>query len=297
MEKFKYSDFLKEKKKYTDISNKFLISAESCQSSNESLIDFIYGAFSKIVDFLTGFRELFFSFSNRNFQDINIYIRDVEKNKTKLNSLLTKKPTIYAALQDKEVPYIEGCNTDLLTLSAKLLKINQSLDGTLETVLNYLDKIVSLSMGNKEWQESNKLVNDKEFVIIAKLNKELDTFFKETMDINKNNDTSILRNIIPNVNSLKLSADNITQCDKYAGLKHIRRFNDEATNIKNKIDILIDQIKDKELTISSVKLKYLAEVLGMSANILTNYSGITSLTIEAAKTFTVIVKIMEEYKI
>lgn len=297
MENFKYSDFLLEKEQNITLSKKFLTATESCQSSNEAVMDFIYSAFSKIGEFLTGFRELFFIFSNRNFQDVNVYIRDVENYKSKLNSILSKKPNIYAYLQNTDVPYIEGCTVDILTLTSNLLKANQSLDGKLEESLVYLDKIISLSLGNAEWQESNKLVRDKEFADMVKLNNDLETFFKNTMSINKNKDMSLLKNIIPNINSLKLAADNISDCKNYAGLKHVRKFNDEASNIKNKIDIFIDQIKSKELVISGVKLKYLADVLDISAKILTNYSGITGLTIEAAKTYVSIVKIMEDYKI
>lgn len=238
--------------------------------------------------------DFFYEFSEKNNEVVNIYVKDIKDQTKKLESLYKKDNTIYVVHREDEVPYIEGCKKDLLTLSHDLLKLNQSLDKRVSKMFDYVDKVLSLTMSNKEYQTSKKPIHDPEFIDMNKLNKELQEFFQSTMDMNFRKDNRTLGEIIPNFKSLQTTVDNIVKTSSYTTLKDLRKFNEDTQDIKSKVDHLLLVLEDGVTVIETSRLKHLNNVLEVSGSISTYISGLTTLFIDCCKTLSSIVRILDE---
>lgn len=237
--------------------------------------------------------DFFYEFSEKNNEVVNIYVKDIKDQTKKLESLYKKDNTIYVVHREDEVPYIEGCKKDLLTLSQDLLKLNQSLDKRVSKMFDYVDKVLSLTISNKEYQTSKKPIHDPEFIDMNKLNKELQEFFQSTMDMNFRKDNRTLGDVIPNFKSLQTAVDNIVKTSSYTTLKDLRKFNEDTQDIKNKVDHLLLVLEDGVTVIETSRLKHLNSVLEVSGSISTYISGLTTLFIDCCKTLSSIVRILD----
>lgn len=286
----------------TNLMNNLEYSQEGLQeifqgtfNAGNTIIHGIHSGLQTYKSIMERIGNFFYEFSEKNNEVINIYVKDIKDQTKKLDQLYKKDNTIYVGHREEEVPYIEGCKKDLLTLSQDLLKLNQSLDKKVGKMFDYVDKVISLTMSNKEYQTSKKPIHDQEFIDMNKLNKELQEFFQSTMDNNFRKDTRTLGEVIPNFKSLQTAVDNIVKTSSYTTLKDLRKFNEDTQDIKNKVDHLLLVLEDGETVIETSRLKHLNSVLEVSGSISTYVSGLITLFIDCCKTVSSIVRILDEY--
>ena len=291
METFTYKDLLKDLENNKKVLSPYKEAFEGIDS-NEGLKDFIYGVFDTFDNILTGVSNLFLDFANRNFHSVNIYIRELEDKKKELQKVVNGDPKSFLKIENEVIGYIDGCVVDINTLASELLKGNKLISSDYLKALEYTNKIISMTIGDLEYRQSNRPVKDKEYGMMLNLKNDLEKIIKKCFDANKYKDNAKVKDICGSVSNLTKAMSDLQECSKLSALKDIKKFIAEHKESAEKIELIIEQVKNEELDINHNKMKYLGEVVETMANITTYYSAITGNVIEAIKTCNSIIYVL-----
>lgn len=284
---------LKQHEINSKLTQDLIVALENCGDSYEDFKSFFTNGLGTFSKMMTKIGDFFYKFSEGNNSEINIYCKQMKGYAKDLEKLHKGNPLLFTTYGGTTVPYIEGCTKDLYTLSNDLIKVNQLLEHKMEKIFTYVNKVLSLTISNREYQTSKKPIHDSELADMVKLNKDLEAFFKSSMSVNQRRDSLPLSEIVPNFKSLQEAVENIIKTANYTTLKDIRGFNEETQDIKKNTDYLLEVLDEGSTVIEISRIQYLSKVLDITGSICTYVSGITTLYMDMCKTVIAITKILK----
>lgn len=293
MDNYNTLQALKEHELNCKLTKDLIVALENCGDSYEDFKSFFTNGLGTFSRMMKGIGDFFYRFSERNNSDINIYAKQLQKYSKDLEKIQRANPILLTTHGATIVPYIEGCTKDLFTLSKDLLVVNQALESKMEKIFTYVNKVLSLTISNKEYQTSKKPIHDSELTDMVKLNKQLEDFFKSTMSINQRKDSLPISEIVPNFKTLQESISNIVRVSNYTTLKDLRGFNEETQDIKKNTDYLLEVLDEGGTVIEISRIQYLSKVLDITGSICSYVSGIVTLYIDMCKTIIGITKVLK----
>ena len=252
--------------------------------SNEDLLHYLRMGLNRIGHSIDKLGDVFFHFANRNTEDVNIYLRDLEESKKTIENVLRRDEEAFAYIQDMDCPYIEGVKVPLKELCDKLAKLNVNMDARMEEAMNFIQRMAIMFATSNEFRSSDKPLREAEFPKCQKLEKDFKDFFNDVMDVNQRTDHFLVKNIVKSSKEVKDCIEILSKANNFTALKHIRKIQEMNKDIADKITMFSEDIRESGAKLSSNRLKYLTSVIECGASIVSYYGGMVTLIQDAAKT-------------
>lgn len=205
----------------------------------------------------------------------------------------TKGGEFFKAVGSILVPTIPGIKVDLLTLSTLLSSKTDVLINGVKPILSEIDTYISkinndvdfrMSVAPNDLSKRVKNISDG-------LNKDL----VKIIDTKQVDDKTQLKNLLPNLSSLKTITDNFKSSIIVKDMKLIGEIYDLNLAISTKIDTLIEMLnKGEKVNISKVRLDELCDILKFSSQLITDTSAYIRLTDAGHKILAIIVQKLEK---
>lgn len=265
-------------------------------SSNEDIADYILSIITTIDRWLGSISKVFHSFANRNSKDVHIYIRDLDKVKEKVTKIVNNRPEMYAVMQDKEIAYIKSCKIPLLPLTEKLAKVNSTLMQDINFLFEFVEDVVQSLSSDPSFFGSNRPIRDKRLDRLKDIEDSYTKLIRDIIDPNDLKDTKLFSEIVPNINSIYKSIDNIKSCTRYVSLQDYRKIESRTEDIVRNIEDFVSVAQDKENQYSREAIKFGVGVIRTSGSVISLFAGISDLIIESCKAIYSIGQYMEAYR-
>lgn len=259
----------------------------------------------KVGDFfkskLNSIKEIFNITANEK-QSVNAIAASVTnlnsemKDTFKLSDNVSKKGgTFFSSVESIIVPTIPGINIDFLTLTKELSSKTDIIINDIKPLLSEIDTYLSKLVNDDDFRTSlTPGTLEKKTQTISDL---LNTALTKIIDTKKVDDKTELKNLIPNLSSIKDISNNLQNSVITKDIKLLSTIYDLNSSIANKMDNLITLLqKNPKLYISKVRLDELLSVLKYSSQLVTDVSAYIRLTDAAYKVFSIIVTKLEKIK-
>lgn len=214
----------------------------------------------------------------------------------KLSEDVSKKGgSFFSSVDSIIVPTIPGINVDFLTLTKELSSKTDLIINNVKPLLSEIDTYLSKLNNDEDFRTSiTPGTIDKK---VKEISDSLNVSLTKMIDTKKIDDKTELKNILPNLSSIKDISNNLQNSLITKDLKLLGNIYDLNNNIANKLDNLINLLnKNPKLYISKIRLDEMLNVLKYSSQMITDVSAYIRLTDASYKVFDVIITKLEKIK-
>jgi hypothetical protein len=221
-------------------------------------------------DKLNAISNIFKSNKNRNKEltqnDVNGFVKDLINIDKNINKI--KKNVKFSDIEFIEIPVITGLNQDLYVTSKKLNIGLTLVNDNLINILNRVDEEVSLLLSSKDHALSSR--PNKNNSDIYKVNRDMVNLINDILNKNSLGDTKKIKHLLPSINAIPDIKNILLQSTHVTTYDNIKKIDYKVNMLYNKIDTLYDEIKNKKIIVMKPRLQDLADILEVSAKIITN---------------------------
>ena len=238
--------------------------------SNESVGSFVSGITEFFSNKLASLAELF----NSNIKDrlkfksedkLNAYVVELEK-ELKKTSVFSK--VSYNEIKNLKVPTVVGLNVTYVEAAKIMLPLLDLIKNKSFEYLDQLDVITSKLISSADYRLQTR--PQEEPYEIFKSTETLDKGLKKAFSAKNMNDMDNFGNLFPNTSSVKTTADMLINAGSGITLDNIKELNERIASIVEKVDILVEQTKDKSYEISKIVMANYSGMIEYCSNYVTS---------------------------
>ena len=263
--------------------------------SNEGLIKFVDKIISMVIDTLSKVKNVFYSFTNRNFEEVNVYLRDLKKVKDKYIKLKRKNPDYFSELEQVELAYPEGCKLAFLPLTEILTMLNKTLYANMNFSYDYTNKVLDQIIGSKDFRTSEKPYIDNDLKRFAKIVDDTKKELEKITDADNYTDYTTFSKGFGSDSQYEAGLNNLMALDGKYALSNLKSFLKENKYLSEKTDTIFKMVNRDGNSLAKNKHALLLDVLEQMASFCTYYGATVGWVMEAAKTANVYVETMDKY--
>lgn len=213
-------------------------------------------------------KEISTFFSSKIQGLVNLFSSNVNerlkfKSNDKLNAFVVelkesiKKTSVFSKVQYNEiknlkVPTVIGLNTDLMTATKTISPLLDIIRNNSLEHLDNLDVLTSKIVTDQDFRLKTR--SDPDYFKIEDDVRSLDKGLNKIFNTKNLNDMDSFGNLFNNNNSVKTVAEALVGIGSGITLDNIKDLEERISSITEKINVLIDQLKDKEFELSKVVL-------------------------------------------
>lgn len=226
-----------------------------------------------------------------------VQLKEVLDLENKINSIINSdiKMIDIAKIQ---TPITLGFKTDLVKAS-EFLKIGFNLiDNSLPNMIKEVDELLSKMLSDKNYIKSTRPIKYDE---TWSMNYKLSELLTEIIDENGVKDRTSLENILPNINSFKVTLDNIKMVNNSYDIAKLEKIKKDAKKIAERVTILQNYLNnnpDLQVSVTIIqdfgyKLEYCASTITYAASIIILRQQVIDMLRNASK---LVIKYKEHHK-
>ena len=245
-------NLLKEHNKYMDRTLGLINMVNNM--SNESDSSFLKEISTFFSSKIQGLVNLFSSNVNERLKfksndKLNAFVVEL-KESIKKTSVFSKVQ--YTEIKNLKVPTVIGLNTDLMTATKTISPLLDIIRNNSLEHLDNLDVLTSKIVTDQDFRLKTR--SDPNYFKIEDVVRSLDKGLNKIFNTKNLNDMDSFGNLFSNNNSVKTVAEALVGIGSGITLDNIKELEERISSITEKINVLIDQLKDKEFELSKVVL-------------------------------------------
>ena len=254
-------------------------------SMKNKLTDTIVGLQKKISTRTSGFKGFLYERGTIGL------INDIKKFESSSKKIID--PVSYKDIDIAEVNTIVGLKTDLkdITELTSIYFINLKKDAP--KVLDRLDDIVSMFIGDDGFRKSFKDLTPELKKADKKFNVDLTNELKKRFDITNKEEKTQLHKIVRSNSELKEILSLLVTINKNFTDKDVLKLNKQIDKIYKKIDMLVRMLENENISASKESIENLVLAISITANYITSISNLYYLHTQVMST---ILNIKDVYK-
>lgn len=238
--------------------------------SNESVGSFISGITEFFSSKLSNLSNLFRSNVNdrlkfKSDNKLNAYVVEL-KNELKKTSIFSK--ITYNEISKMKVPTVIGLNTTYPQAAKEILPLLDLIKNNTFVFLDRLDVVTSKMIADPEYRM--KVAPGTADYDIISATDTLDKTLKKLFSTKQIADMDNFGNLFPNNNSVKSTAEILINAGSGITLDNIKELDERIASITEKIDVLVDQTKDKNYEMSKEVMKSYSNMISSCSNYVTS---------------------------
>lgn len=237
--------------------------------ANEDFSSFIKGISNFFSSKLQTISNLFSSNANERlnkFKDkkLNAFATELLENE---NYLTIIEELDYTKIRKASMPTVIGLTTNFVDASSNLATHLSLIKEHLFKQLDDYDIDIAKAISDDDYKNSTRPIpfNHKSKDLLDKLDKNLQKVFNPKLI----KDSNEIEKLYPNLKSFRVVFDTLLSNGDFVTLDNMKKMEEKIKSIVEKINILVEQMKEKNYTISKEVLKHLTKDTELCANLVT----------------------------